>query len=140
MAYRLTTTQNEGTLEVRININNFGKEIVTYRTVKSTPVDESKIQRIEDFIPDPEFVKKHKESEEKIGKEFDYYIKHKKEWQKKYDNTFIAIKGFKVVKHGDDQDDVLQAMIDDGHELGTFLVHRIADDSDVPIRINRFRG
>ncbi len=97
-------------------------------------------QRIEDLTPDPEFIKGRNERKEKLSKEFHYYLKHKKEWQKEYDNTYIAIKGFKVVMHGDDQDDVLQAMQDAGHERGTFLVHRISDDSDVPIRINRFRG
>lgn len=92
------------------------------------------VPSLEDRMPDPEFVKERKEREKKMSKEFHHYLKHKKEWQKEYDNTFIAIKGFKVVMHGDDQDDVIQTMLDDGHELGTFLVHRIADDSDVPIR------
>lgn len=60
---------------------------------------------------------------EKLEKEFNYYLKNQDELVKKYNGKFIAIKDNKVIGVYDAELDAIKKTSED-HELGTFLIQK----------------
>ena len=60
-----------------------------------------------------------------LQKEFDFYLNHQTEMVEKYDGKYIVIKNSEVLGAFDDE---LTAVTETqkSHELGTFLVQRVA--------------
>ena len=60
---------------------------------------------------------------EKLEKEFNYFLKSQDELVKEYDGKFIVIKDCKVIGMYDSEVDAIKQTTED-HELGTFLVQK----------------
>ena len=59
-----------------------------------------------------------------LEEEFNYYLAHQEELVRLYNGRFIVVKGHEVLGAYDDRDEAIGETIK-GHQLGTFMVHRV---------------
>jgi hypothetical protein len=66
-----------------------------------------------------------------LEEEFQYYLKNKDFFVKQYNGKYIAIKSKKVIYSSDTRKEVIDYMIKNNYELGSFLVQHVsANNSD----------